>query len=122
MPGRLRHASNSEFLLALVTAGHGIAFDQGPVARKEPRVAWRPLAGRPLTQRLSGAWPAGHAVHPAARPFAELAADVLTRDRTATSSRDDRARPAAPGSADGARPADGPTRPWSVVYGEGFGP
>jgi DNA-binding transcriptional LysR family regulator len=119
VPGRLRHASNSEFLLALVTAGHGIAFDQGPVARKEPRVAWRPLAGRPLTQRLSGAWPADHAAHPAARPFAELAADVLTRDRTASPSRDDRGRPAAPGRADGAHLADESTRPWSVVYAEG---
>jgi DNA-binding transcriptional LysR family regulator len=119
VPGRLRHASNSEFLLALVTAGHGIAFDQGPVARKEPRVAWRPLAGRPLTQRLSGAWPADHAAHPAALPFSELAADVLTRDRIAAPSRDDRGRPAEPGRADGAHLADESTRPWSVVYAEG---
>ncbi|WP_411078696.1 LysR family transcriptional regulator [Streptomyces sp. cmx-18-6] len=105
VPGRLRHASNPEFLLALVHAGHGIAFDQGPVARKEPRVVWRPLAGRPLTRRTNGAWPSGRSAHPAAPHFAELAADVLARDRTATGRRDE-----------GPRPPDGPPRPWSVVY------
>ncbi|MCX4577935.1 LysR substrate-binding domain-containing protein [Streptomyces sp. NBC_01571] len=106
VPGRVRHASNSEFLLALVTAGHGVAFDQGPVARKEPRVAWRPLAGRPLAQRLSGAWPAGRTAHPAARTFAELAAEVLAADRAAT-----------PNRTGEAGPVGGPPRPWSVVYG-----
>jgi DNA-binding transcriptional LysR family regulator len=44
---------------------------------------------------------------------------VLTRDRTAALSRDDRGRPAAPGRADGAHPEDESTRPWSVVYAEG---
>ncbi|QKW11017.1 LysR family transcriptional regulator [Streptomyces sp. NA04227] len=107
VPGRLRHASNPEFLLALVHAGHGIAFDQGPVARKEPRVAWRPLAGRPLTQRTAGAWPADRSAHPAAPHFADLAADVLARDRATTLRRDE-----------GPRPPDGPPRPWSVVYEE----
>lgn len=108
VPGHLRHASNPEFLLALVHAGHGIAFDQGPVARKEPRVVWRPLAGRPLTQRTTGAWPAGRSAHPAAPHFAELAAGVLARDRTTAALRRN----------DGPRPPDGPPRPWSVVYDE----
>ncbi len=107
VPGRLRHASNPEFRLALVHAGHGVAFDQGPVARKEPRVVWRPLAGRPLVQRTTGAWPAGRSAHPAAPHFAELAAGVLGRDRTAT--------PHLDGSP---RSSDGPPRPWSVVYDE----
>ncbi|MGW0389831.1 LysR family transcriptional regulator [Streptomyces sp. NPDC003042] len=106
VPGRLRHASHPEFLLALVTAGHGIAFDQGPVARKEPRVTWRPLAGRPLIQRITGAWSAGRSAHPAAPHFAALAADVLARDRTGTSRRDAGPPP----------PAGPPPRPWSVVY------
>lgn len=107
VPGRLRHASDAEFLLALVAAGHGVAFDRGPVARKEPRVAWRPLTGRPLAARLGGAWPSGRAAHPAAGRFAELAAGVLARDHTATRRRD-----GVP------RSADDPPRPWSVVYGE----
>ncbi|ODA71332.1 LysR family transcriptional regulator [Streptomyces sp. AVP053U2] len=106
VPGRVRHASNPEFLLALVTAGHGVAFDQGPVARKEPRVAWRPLADRPLTQRIGGAWPAGRGAHPAAGRFAGLAAAVLARDHTATVRRSPAPQP----------PDDSP-RPWSVVYG-----
>ena len=106
VPGRLRHASNPEFLLALVTAGHGVAFDQGAAARKEPRVAWSPLAGRPLTVRISGAWPTGRGAHPAARRFAELAADVLARHHTATSRR-----------AVTPHPPDDTPRPWSVVYG-----
>ncbi|MEF9905223.1 LysR family transcriptional regulator [Streptomyces sp. P9-A2] len=105
VPGRVRHASNPEFLLALVTAGHGVAFDQGPVARKEPRVAWRPLAGRPLTLRISGAWPSGRGVHPASARFAELAAGVLARDHTAAPWREGLPHP----------PDDSP-RPWSVVY------
>ncbi|MEU5751304.1 LysR family transcriptional regulator [Streptomyces sp. NPDC047829] len=106
-PTGLRHASRPELLLALVTAGHGIAFDQGPVAGKEPRVVWRPLAGRPLTQRTSGVWPADRSSHPAAPHFAELAADVLARDRPAIPHRRDDA------------PADAePPRPWAVVYDE----
>ncbi|WP_435802227.1 LysR family transcriptional regulator [Streptomyces avermitilis] len=130
-PGRLRHASHPEFLLALVTAGHGVAFDQGPVARKEPRVAWRPLAGRPLTQRISGAWPAGRTAHPAARHFAELAADVLSRDHAALQRPEpdhDRGRGRGHGDGghghghghghgNGNRPPDETPRPWSVVYG-----
>ncbi|CAL9506836.1 LysR family transcriptional regulator [Streptomyces sp. enrichment culture] len=105
VPGRVRHAANPEFLLALVTAGHGVAFDQGPAARKEPRVAWRPLVRRPLTLRISGAWPAGRAAHPAAPRFAELAADVLARHHTASRHRV------------GTRPDDDSPRPWSVVFG-----
>ncbi|GGV19577.1 LysR family transcriptional regulator [Streptomyces griseoflavus] len=106
VPGRLRHASHPEFLLALVAAGHAVAFDQGTVARKEPRVAWRPLAGRPLAQRVSGAWPAARTPHPAARRFADLAAGVLSRDHTAAAHR-----------ATVPRPRDDTPRPWSVIYG-----
>ncbi|MBQ1097979.1 LysR family transcriptional regulator [Streptomyces sp. b94] len=107
VPTGLRHASRPELVLALVSAGHGIAFDQGTVAGKEPRVVWLPLAGHPLIQRTSAVWPARGSSHPAAPHFAELAADVLARDRTATPLRDDRA------------PAETePPRPWAVVYDE----
>ncbi|MFF3286874.1 LysR family transcriptional regulator [Streptomyces sp. NPDC003023] len=101
LPGRVRHARNPEFLIGLVTAGEGVAFDQGPVARKEPRVAWRPLAGRPLAMRIRAAWPRQQS-HGAAREFAAVAADVLARDHTA----------ALRSSAE----EQGP-RPWSVVFG-----
>ncbi|MEV4333505.1 LysR family transcriptional regulator [Streptomyces sp. NPDC049597] len=101
VPGRVRHARNPEFLIGLVTAGHGVAFDQGPVARKEPRVAWRPLAGRPLTQRIRAAWPR-RSRHSGAREFAAVAADVLARDHTTA---------VLVGEA-GEAP-----RPWSVVFG-----
>ncbi|MEU1047205.1 LysR family transcriptional regulator [Streptomyces sp. NPDC005897] len=106
-PTGSRHASRPEVLLALVGAGHGVAFDQGPVAGKEPRVVWRPLSGRPLTQRTRAVWPAGRSSHPAAPHFAELAADVLARDRPATLHRDD-----------GAPAETEPPRPWAVVYDE----
>lgn len=77
------------------------------MAGKEPRVVWRPLAGRPLTQRTSGVWPAGRSSHPAAPHFAELAADVLTREP-----------PATPHGDDGAPAVTELPRPWAVVYDE----
>ncbi|MFG2305390.1 LysR substrate-binding domain-containing protein [Actinacidiphila glaucinigra] len=106
VPGGVRHASSPEFLLALVAAGGAVAFDQGAAARREPRVAWRPLSGTPLVRRIGAAWPAGPSAHPAAPRFAALAADVLARHG------------AAAGRRSGASPPpDGPPRPWSVVFG-----
>ncbi|MFD9905905.1 LysR family transcriptional regulator [Streptomyces sp. NPDC059063] len=102
VPARVRHARNSEFLLGLVAAGVGVAFERGPAARKEPRVVWRPLAGRPVTQRLTGAWPVQGA-HAGAERFARLAADVLARDLTSSVLRTGE---------------EGRTRPWAVVYGD----
>ncbi|HEX5596144.1 MAG TPA: LysR substrate-binding domain-containing protein [Micromonosporaceae bacterium] len=75
-PGGIRHARNPEFLFGLVLAGQSVAFEQESVARREPRIAWRPIAGRPLIQRTSAAWPE-RSPHPAAPVFAEVAADVL---------------------------------------------
>ncbi|MDX3070854.1 LysR family transcriptional regulator [Streptomyces sp. NPDC088354] len=115
VPGEVRHASSPEFLLALVAAGHGVAFDQGHTARKEPRVVWRPLSGRPLVRRIGGAWPAGPSAHPAAARFAELAAGVLAADRTGAVRQDDGTDP--PDPPDPPDSPDGPPRPWSVVFG-----
>lgn len=98
VPARIRHARNPEFLLGLVLAGHGVALDQESTARREPRVAWRPLAGRPLRRRLSMVWPST-GTHPAAARFAELATRVVAGDSARTPL-------AAPGAA----------APWSVVY------
>jgi DNA-binding transcriptional LysR family regulator len=103
-PVTVRHAQNPEFLVGLVAAGQGIAFDQGAIAQKEPRVGWRPLAGKPLVWRMSAAWPV-HSGHPAAERFAEIAAAVLAGE--------DPGAPAPIGS-----PADhGGPRPWAVVFG-----
>ncbi len=102
VPGHVRHARNPEFLIGLVTAGCGVAFDQGPVARKEPRVAWRPIAGRPLTRRICAAWPR-QSPHPAVREYSGIAVEVLSRDATSAWRG---------GQAD----EDG-SRPWSVVFG-----
>ncbi|WP_443077204.1 LysR family transcriptional regulator [Streptomyces sp. SP18CS02] len=141
-PRRVRHARNPEFLIGLVTAGCGVAFDQGPVARKEPRVAWRPLVGRPLVQRTAPVWPARGA-HPAARHFAEIAAGVLSRDRTSVFRGDGHGDDGGDGRGDVRRDGHGdvrgdgrggfqggspghagasargglPPRPWTVVYG-----
>lgn len=102
-PAAVRHAGTPEFLLGLVASGHGVAFDDGRTAAKEPRTAWRPLAGRPLRLRTSAVWPR-RSGHPAAPAFARAAARALTGSG-----------PAAPprrGAPDG---AEGP-RPWSVVF------
>ncbi|WUW10916.1 LysR substrate-binding domain-containing protein [Streptosporangium sp. NBC_01469] len=103
-PVRLQHARNPEFLLGLVLAGHGVAFEQEAIARREPRLVWRPLAGAPLRRGICVAWPERSA-HPAAAGFAALAAEVLTRDAAAGTSR------AAPETSPSSAP-----RPWSVVY------
>ena len=100
VPARVRHARNPEFMLGLVLAGHGVAFEQEAIARREPRVAWRPLAGEPLAARITAAWPQQGA-DPAAARFAAVAAEVLGADLAP------QPRLATPGAA----------APWSVVFG-----
>ncbi|MEV0246615.1 LysR substrate-binding domain-containing protein [Nocardia sp. NPDC050712] len=97
-PGRIRHARNQEFALGLVLAGSGVAFQQEALARREPRVAWRPLTGNPLVRRVAAVW-AGTAVHPAVPRFARAATAVIAGDEAP-----------APLIAPGA------SQPWSVVY------
>ncbi|MEV6276750.1 LysR family transcriptional regulator [Nocardia sp. NPDC051832] len=97
-PARLRHARDQEFALGLVLAGNGVAFLQETLARREPRVAWRPLTDRPLMRRVVAVW-ATTAVHPAVPRFAQAATAVLAAD-------------------DGPAPlrTPGVNQPWSVVY------
>lgn len=76
-PAAIRHARNPEFVLGLVLAGHGVAFEPG--ARKEPRVVWRPLEGEVLRTRMAFAWPST-TPHPQAAKLAEVAAEVLRHD------------------------------------------
>lgn len=97
-PGRVRHARNPEFTLGLVLAGKGVAFMQEAMARREPRVAWRPLADRPLVRRITAVWTES-AVHPAVPRFAQAAAAVLADDEIPT-------------PLTGA----GTDQPWSVFY------
>jgi DNA-binding transcriptional LysR family regulator len=98
-PARIWHARNPEFLLGLLLAGHGVAFEPEAIARRESRVVWRPIAGEPLHRTTSAAWPA-KSPHPAAERFAEIAAATL-----------DEAVPE-PMTVPGADAA----RPWSVVF------
>ena len=76
-PASIRHARNPEFVLGLVLAGHGVAFEARP--RKEPRVVWRPLEGEVLRARTAFAWPSSDP-HPQAAKLAEIAAEVLRDD------------------------------------------
>ncbi|GGQ49528.1 transcriptional regulator [Couchioplanes caeruleus subsp. azureus] len=97
VPERIRHARSPELLCGLVLAGDGVALHREAAVRREPRVAWRPLAGEPLREEVSAVWPRRGA-HPAAERFATVAAEVLTG-------------PWSPAAA----PAGTPT-PWSVVF------
>jgi DNA-binding transcriptional LysR family regulator len=98
-PGRIRHARNPEFLLGLVLAGRGIAFESESTTRREPRVVHRPLSGHSLNRTVSAAWPL-QSSHPAAERFAEIAAATLHDERPAPT----------------AVPASDADRPWSIVF------
>ncbi|MGW4063775.1 LysR substrate-binding domain-containing protein [Amycolatopsis sp. NPDC004747] len=76
-PQSIRHARNPEFVLGLVLAGHGVAFE--PDVRREPRVVWRPLEGEVLRARTAFAWPSADR-HPQAAKLGEIAAGVLGDD------------------------------------------
>ncbi|MEW2376108.1 LysR family transcriptional regulator [Micromonospora sp. NPDC047812] len=99
-PVRVRPARNPEFLFGLVLAGGGVAVEPAATARREPRIAWRPIAGSPLVRRTSAAWPR-RAAHPAAPMFGQLAAEVLA----------DGSEPPAP-------PPGPAPRPWPVLFDE----
>ncbi|MEV0811029.1 LysR substrate-binding domain-containing protein [Micromonospora sp. NPDC050200] len=75
-PGRVRPARNPEFIFGLLLAGGAVSLEPESLARREPRIAWRPLAGRPLVKRTAAAWP-DRSAHPAAPMFGQLAAEVL---------------------------------------------
>ncbi|GGR72684.1 transcriptional regulator [Micromonospora fulviviridis] len=104
VPARVRPARNPEFLFGLLLAGGAVALEPESLARREPRIAWRPLAGAPLVKRTSAAWPA-RAGHPAAPMFGQLAAEVLAA-----------AEPPLPTAA----PASA-ARPWPVLFEAGQG-
>ncbi|WBC14239.1 LysR substrate-binding domain-containing protein [Micromonospora sp. WMMA1998] len=99
VPARVRPARNPEFLFGLLLAGGAVAVEPAALARREPRIAWRPLAGAPLVRRISAAWPS-RAAHPAAPMFGRLAAEVL-------------AAPEAPAGSALVAPA---ARPWPVLF------
>lgn len=99
VPQTVHHARNPEFLLGLVLAGRGVAFDTGPVARKETRVVWRPLEPVAPQLRLAVLWPPGSR-HPAAEAFTR-AVDAVLRSP----------EPVVP-VADSAG-----VRPWDALYG-----
>ncbi|WP_084524077.1 LysR family transcriptional regulator [Nocardia inohanensis] len=100
-PTAVHHARNPEFVLGMVLSGRGVAFDQGMVAQKEPRVVWRPLPPGTLTRRLALTWPAA-APHPLVRELAAVIAGIIQGD----------------GASRPAPVREAPRRPWDVVYGD----
>ncbi|MET8082865.1 LysR family transcriptional regulator [Micromonospora sp. NPDC005237] len=98
-PARVRPARNPEFLFGLVLAGGGVAVEPATLARREPRIAWRPIADTSLTKRTSAVWPQRSA-HPAAPMVGQLAAEVLAV-----------AEPAPP-----TPPSVPAARPWPVLF------
>ncbi|WP_433537223.1 LysR family transcriptional regulator [Micromonospora sp. CA-249363] len=98
-PARVRPARNPEFLFGLVLAGGGVAVEPATLARREPRIAWRPIADTSLAKRTSAAWPQRSA-HPAAAMVGQLAAEVLAAAEPAPST-----SPSLPAA-----------RPWPVLF------
>lgn len=76
-PPSVHEARHPQFALGLVLSGTAVALAPYTAATGEPGVTWRPIAGDPLTSRLSCAWrdDAGEAAP--ATDFAALAAAVL---------------------------------------------
>ena len=101
-PARVRHARNPEFLFGLVLAGGGVAVEPAAVARREPRVAWRPLTGRAAGQAHLGGLAGPVGAPGGARCSAQLAAEVLAD-----------AEPTAPAPPATSVPA---ARPWPVLF------
>lgn len=81
VPPRVRPARNPEFLFGLLLTGGAVAVEPAALARREPRIAWRPLVGAPLARRISAVWP-DRTAHPAAPMFGRLAAEVLAAAET----------------------------------------
>ncbi|GIF62731.1 transcriptional regulator [Asanoa ishikariensis] len=98
-PPRVRHAHNPDFLLGLVLGRQCVAFEPETTARREARVAWRPIAGAVLERRTSAVWP-DRSPHPAAPAFGAVAAAILAGPQVVP------------------QPVAGTERvqPWSVVY------
>lgn len=100
-PPRMVHAGSPEVVMGLVIAGRGVALAHAAVARKEPRVLWRPLEADELVWPVSYVHPAD-SPHPAARRLAATATAALRAEAGE--------RPP------GARDPGGAPRPWDVVY------
>jgi DNA-binding transcriptional LysR family regulator len=99
-PARIRHAHNPEFMLGLVLAGRAVAIEPVSTSRREPRVVWRPIAGKSLRRTTSAVWPAQSSAHPAAERFAEIVANTLNESAPAPMT----------------APAQDAPRPWNVVF------
>ncbi|MDM4778626.1 MULTISPECIES: hypothetical protein [unclassified Micromonospora] len=55
VPARVRPARHPEFLFGLLLVGGAVAVEPAALARREPRVARRPITGTPLVRRVSAA-------------------------------------------------------------------
>ncbi|MGY1454101.1 LysR family transcriptional regulator [Streptomyces sp. SS8] len=108
-PSRIVHAGSPEVMTGLVIAGRGAALAHEAVARKEPRVLWRPLGADTPRWPVSFVRPAT-APHPAARRLAATATAVLRAEAGGTGG----CLTGRPGPEEAG--ADGAPRPWDVVY------
>ncbi|MFD9560966.1 LysR family transcriptional regulator [Streptomyces sp. NPDC059994] len=87
-PAAVRHGQGASFIRGLILSAHAVAFsprDAHPAhtADRDPDLVWRPLAGAPLSWRLSVAWPRGRG-DTAVSTFAEAATRAL-RETSAVS-------------------------------------
>lgn len=110
-PVRVATARNPEVMLGLVIAGYGVAFSHPAIARKEPRVVWRPLEPGAIRWRLTFAWHRDEP-HPAVRPLVRTATELLRAEGPGAGG-------AAAGGAAQAELPELPELPWNIVYGAG---
>jgi DNA-binding transcriptional LysR family regulator len=83
-PAAIHHPGGTAAALALALAGTAATLVDATTARREPGVAWRPLAGDPLVARVALVWPTARGTGAAVEAVAAAVAEALGRDHGMT--------------------------------------
>ena len=88
-PRAVHHPGGTAAALALALAGTAATLVDAATARREPGVAWRPVAGDPLVARVAVVWPAARGAGAAVEAVAAAVAESLARGEGMTPVADD---------------------------------